>query len=61
MSVLLIFAAGIVVFALVTLASLWTGYLVFQRAWVAANPDLPDDEDNIRPLVGRYEVLQSRP
>lgn len=59
MSTVFIFSAGIVVFALVTLASLWAGYLVFQRAWVVDNPDLPQDEDNIRPLVGRYKVLQS--
>jgi hypothetical protein len=60
-STILVFAAGIVVFTIVTLASLWVGYLSFQHAWVAENPDVPREDDDIRPLTGSYEALRSQP
>ncbi len=54
MSDLIIFAAGCIVFAITTLASLWAGYLFFQREWVAQNRDLTTVEDRIRPLFRRF-------
>lgn len=48
-----IFAAGCVVFTIVTLAALWVGYLYLQRAWVAENPQLTSEDDEIRPLFSR--------
>ena len=60
MSTLLIFIFGIVVFTIATLASLWTGYLALQRVWVDENPGVPQDDDDIRPLIGEYEALRDR-
>ena len=53
MSNTLIFAMGCAVFAITTLASLWVGYLLMQRQWVAQNPELTDETDRIRPLFSR--------
>lgn len=53
MSDTVILALGSGVFAITTLASLWVGYLVMQRQWVAENPELTDESDQIRPLLHR--------
>jgi hypothetical protein len=59
MSVMLIFIAGTIVFSIVTLATLWAGYLSVQRAWVSENSELVDEDiDDIRPLVGQYPELR---
>ncbi|MEM7349225.1 MAG: hypothetical protein AAF657_00365 [Acidobacteriota bacterium] len=58
----LILVAGCAVFAVTTLAALWTGYLLMQQRWVTENPGLTFEDDEIRPLfagvylqqVGRY-------
>lgn len=47
---LLILIAGCAVFAVTTLAALWTGYLLLQERWVAENPHLTFEDDGIRPL-----------
>ena len=47
---ILILIAGVVVFAVTTLAALWTGYLLLQQRWVAENPGLTFEDDDIRPL-----------
>ncbi|MDH3681019.1 MAG: hypothetical protein OEV40_13850 [Acidimicrobiia bacterium] len=50
MSTTLLLAVGCIVFAITTLASLWAGYLLLQRAWVNQNPELASAGDKIRPL-----------
>ena len=50
MSDLAIILVGVGLFVITTVASLWTGYLVFQRNWVAQNLDLTDPHDDITPL-----------
>ena len=45
-----ILIAGSAIFAITTLAALWTGYLLMQERWVNENADLTDEEDLIRPL-----------
>ena len=49
-STMLILIAGCTVFAVTTLAALWTGYLLTQHRWVTDNVDLTDSDDAIRPL-----------
>ncbi|MEM7324847.1 MAG: hypothetical protein AAF531_17300 [Actinomycetota bacterium] len=61
MSNTVIFAAGSTIFALTTLASLWAGYLFFQRHWVSQNSNLTSVEDHIRPLLRRFYPEQRRP
>ena len=46
-----ILTAGCVVFAVVTVASLWVGYILLQRAWVAQNPDLSPEDGSIGPFL----------
>lgn len=48
---ILILVAGSIVFAASTLAALWTGYLLMQHRWVAENPELTFEDDDIRPLL----------
>lgn len=50
-STTLILIAGSAVFAITTLAALWTGYLLMQQWWVAENPELTDADDQISPLI----------
>lgn len=45
-----ILIAGCTVFAITTLAALWTGYLLMQERWVNENAQLTDEKDSIRPL-----------
>lgn len=61
MSTSLLFAVGCVVFATTTLASLWVGYLLLQRAWVNQNPELATASDHIGPLLARNHPTQQRP
>ncbi len=49
-STTLILIAGCTVFAVTTLAALWTGYLLMQARWVAENSDLTSKDDDIHPL-----------
>jgi hypothetical protein len=50
-STTLILIAGCTVFAVTTLAALWTGYLLLQHLWVTENSDLTYEDDAIRPLL----------
>lgn len=49
-STTLILIAGCAIFAVTTLAALWTGYMLLQQRWVTENAELTDEEDLIRPL-----------
>ncbi|MEM7349234.1 MAG: hypothetical protein AAF657_00410 [Acidobacteriota bacterium] len=55
---LLILIAGCAVFAVSTLAALWTGYLLMQQRWVAENPELTNEDDAIRPLFAQVYTEQ---
>ncbi len=47
MSTTMILVAGCTVFTITTLAALWAGYLIFQRAWANQNPTMTTESDNI--------------
>lgn len=57
----LILVAGCTVFAVTTLAALWTGYMLMQQRWVAENANLTDKDDLIRPLFTSTYPEQREP